>query len=70
MTEDKPELTDFTAADLSQALKKLQEGEQTADEIERKLDLMEQRMALLLEQVEQMQSNTQTIQTNHTKNDN
>ncbi|QLQ81602.1 hypothetical protein HG537_0F03630 [Torulaspora globosa] len=70
MTEDTPDLTEFTAADLSLALKKLQEGEQTADEIERKLDLMEQRMALLLQQVEQMQNNTQKIQTTQTKNDN
>lgn len=59
MTEDNLEVTELTAADLSDALKKLQEGEQTADEIEHKLDIMEQKMALLLEQVEQMQSKNQ-----------
>ena len=51
----------MTAVELSNALKKLQEGEQTADEIEHKLDLMEQKMAQLLEQVELMQNDSNTI---------
>ena len=55
MTKDSPELNELTA------LKKLQEGEQTADEIEHKLDLMEQKMAQLLEQVELMQNDSNTI---------
>lgn len=61
MTKDSPELNELTAVELSNALKKLQEGEQTADEIEHKLDLMEQKMAQLLEQVELMQNDSNTI---------
>lgn len=62
MTKDSPELNELTAVELSNALKKLQEGEQTADEIEHKLDIMEQKMAQLLEQVELMQNDSTTIE--------
>lgn len=62
MTKDSPELNELTAVEFSNALKKLQEGEQTADEIEHKLDIMEQKMAQLLEQVELMQNDSTTIE--------
>lgn len=69
MITGSPELNDLTAAELSDALRKLQEGEQTADEIEHKLDLMEQKMAVLLEQVEQMQSSSNSNQIQETSCD-
>ncbi|GAV48991.1 hypothetical protein ZYGR_0N03960 [Zygosaccharomyces rouxii] len=44
--------------EFAQAWKALQEGEHTADEIENKLDTMEEKMAVLLEQVERLQQET------------
>lgn len=65
MTTDNPEITEYTALDLANALKKLEEGEQAADEIEHKLDIMEKKMALLLEQVEQMQERSELTQSDY-----
>lgn len=55
MTADLSSTEDFSAADFAKLYKGLQEGEQTASEMEKKLDLMEKRMEQLLEQVEKMQ---------------
>lgn len=62
MTKEENNLSGLDAGDFSEALKTLQEGERAADEIESKLDLMEQKMAVLLEQVEKMQAGSEPIQ--------
>ncbi|SJM86360.1 uncharacterized protein ZBIST_2804 [Zygosaccharomyces bailii] len=55
MTSEKNVVSGLDPQDFAEALKTIQEGERAADEIESKLDLMEQKMAILLEQVEKMQ---------------
>lgn len=69
MTKESLEPAEFTANELAKALRQLQEGEQTADEIEHKLDMMEQKMAILLEQVEKMQDNASFKQTDYAGNE-
>ncbi|GAV53902.1 hypothetical protein ZYGR_0AK04040 [Zygosaccharomyces rouxii] len=46
---------DIDPREFAQTWKTLQEGEHRADEIENKLDTMEEKMAILLEQVERLQ---------------
>ncbi|AQZ13795.1 YIL002W-A [Zygosaccharomyces parabailii] len=61
MTSEKNIISGLDPQDFAEALKTIQEGERTADEIENKLDLMEQRMAILLEQVEKMQEGNELL---------
>ncbi|QLG73756.1 hypothetical protein HG535_0F02670 [Zygotorulaspora mrakii] len=55
MKADIQELEGFSTVELARLYQGLQEGEQTADDMEKRLDLMEKKMAELLEQVEGMQ---------------
>lgn len=75
MTLDDSNLEEFNVATLADTLKKLEQGEKTAAEMERMLNRMDDRIELLLheletlnsEQVEQSQISSEEIQ-NQTNN--
>lgn len=58
MTSEEPGLTEFTPATLADTLKKIQQGEKTADEMERILNQMESRIETLMKDLADLESNT------------
>ena len=69
MTIENSENLDLNPNEFLEAFKKLQEGENTADELEHKLDLMEEKMHLLLKQLELVQCMESTSSSNNSSDD-
>ncbi|QEU60903.1 hypothetical protein KDRO_D05990 [Kluyveromyces lactis] len=61
MTSEEPPLTDLTPATLADTLKKIDQGEKTADQMERILNQMEDKIELLLKDLSALESDNKDL---------
>lgn len=69
MSQNDSNIDRVDAANLTEVLKLLQKGEQTADTMEKKLDMVEKELDRLLQQMEGIQPDQVTEKTNKQRGD-